>query len=119
MNKSRLYKLSRVFVLGAAAFSLSSVFAAPTEEFVTPSQIASAHTSSDHETIAKAYESEAAVYDKKIEQHKAMEKTYAGAKSVGLAMGRHCDRLATNFESTAQEYRAMAAEHRAMAKRAK
>ncbi len=112
-------KFSLVFVAAMAAFSLSNGFAAPAEEFVTPAQIAAARTPADHEAIAKAYEAEAASYDKKIELHKAMEKTYEFVNRVNLAVARHCDRLVTNFESTAQEYRAMAAEHRTMAKTAK
>jgi uncharacterized membrane protein (DUF2068 family) len=116
--KSKLHNLSFVCLVAVAVFSLSSGFATPAGDMVTPAQIAAAKSPADHESIARAYEAEAASYDKKVELHKAMQKSYGVLKSM-QSTGAHCDKLATNFESAAQEYRALAAEHRAMAKNIK
>ena len=111
-------KFSLVLVAAIAAVSWSSAFAAPADEFVTPAQIAAAHSPSDHEAIAKAYEAEADAYDKRIDWHKSMAESYANGKSPQKQEVVRCQQLEAKFKSIAQEYRAMAASHRMMAKNA-
>jgi hypothetical protein len=112
-------KISLVLVAAIAAVSMSSVFAAAADEFVTPAQITAAKSPADHEAIAKAYDAEADAYDKKIDWHKSMAGAYANGKGPQKQEVVRCQQLEAKFKSIAQEYRAMAASHRLMAKNAK
>jgi hypothetical protein len=111
--------LGLVLVAAIAAVSLSIAFAAPAEEFVTPERISAAHSPADHESLAKSYEAEAAVYDKRIDWHESMAAAYANGKSPQQQEVRRCQQLEAKFKSIAREYRAMAAEHRVIARNVK
>ena len=104
---------------GLVAVALSgSVWAADTDPLDTI-KIQAAKTPADHEAIAKAYEAEAARFEKMAGMHKGLAETYstqAGAKSWHTAQAKHCDSIAANLQAAARESRELAAEHEKMAK---
>jgi len=79
--------------------------------------VESATTPQQHAALAGYYAGKAAAARKDAEYHRAMGKSYGGAKASQLAaMKDHCDKLATLYDDEAKEYDAMAAMHRNMAK---
>jgi len=113
-----------VVMLGAgiAALALSGGAWAASHEVVTAAQIEAAKTPADHESIAAAYEQEAARLESKAAEHGAMADAYTNAGSKkGMntaAMHAHCAKLAKQYGEAAKENRALAAEHRKMAQAA-
>jgi len=106
-----------------AVVALGSTFAAFTASAAPPdaATVTAAKTPADHEAIAKAYEDEAASFEKMAAMHKNLGETYtsqAGGKSVHAAQAKHCGSVATDLESAAKEERALAAEHHKLAKSA-
>lgn len=115
-------KKSTYWLAGSlAALALLGAMTAAAGDRVTPSQIATATTSAQHEAIAQAYEDEAAASEKRAESHATMAQTYRMGpnKSSGASMGNHCGRLEETYRSAAAEYRMLAKEHREMAAAAK
>jgi hypothetical protein len=115
----KLHSNSLAALAAVLAFGLASPLPAAAD--VTEAQIAAARTPADHETIAQAYEADAATADAKAKEHQAMARTYrsaGGPKSSSnySAMVRHCERLVKDYTEAAADYRALAAEHRDMAK---
>jgi hypothetical protein len=104
--------------LAALALSGGAWAAGSTE--LDPARIEAAKTSADHQAIAKAYEAEAAAFEKKAEMHKNLAQTYGapGGKPWQASQAKHCDSVAASLKTAAQEDRALAAEHRNMAKAA-
>jgi len=99
----------------AAVLTLGLATPLPAAAEVTEAQIAAARTPADHESIAKAYEADAATADAKAKEHEAMARTYrstGGPKSNTNSMVRHCERLVKSYTDAAADYRALAAEHR-------
>lgn len=100
-----------------AAVALSgSAWAADTDPLDTV-KIEAAKTPADHEAIAKAYEAEAARFEKMAGMHKGLADTYttqAGAKEWHKAQSKHCAAIAASLKTAAKESRELAAEHRKM-----
>jgi len=104
---------------GLAAVVLSGgAWAADTDPLDTV-KIEAAKTPADHEAIAKAFEAEAARFEKMAGMHKGLAETYttqAGPKAWHAAQAKHCDAIASSLQAAAKESRELAAEHHKMAK---
>jgi len=100
-----------------AALALVGAAVAAAGEVVTPAQIEAATTAAQHEEIARSYDEEAVVSERRAESHAKMAETYRHAhkKPPGASMANHCNRLEEAYRSAAGEYRKLAAEHREMA----
>lgn len=114
-------RMVRILSAGVAAVMLSGSALAAGDAMVTPAQIEAAKTSADHETIAAAYDKEAARLESMAKEHEAMSKSYRAAAtgtkgSNPAAMAAHCNKLVTEYKAAAQENRDLAAAHRQMAK---
>ena len=87
--------------------------------------IAGAKTAADHKAIADYYYTEAAKARAKAVEHDEMAGWYRkageGVKKTPYAPGTidHCERLVTNYKSTADDLTALAKEHEAMAAKVK
>ena len=102
---------------GVLAFTLSTSVSGAESAALEPAQITAAKTAADHETIAKAYEDEAAELDRKVKMHEQLTDSYKNnGKMVGPA--KHCDALVMDFKAAAKESRSLAAEHHKLAQQA-
>lgn len=90
---------------------------AATPSVLDPANIAAAKTAAQHEAIAKAYEAEAATFEKRAASHASLAKTYSvpGTKPVNTEMAKHCSKLSEELQAAAADSRALAAEHRRLA----
>jgi len=80
--------------------------------------IESASTPKEHQALANYYTGKAAAARKEAADHRAMAKSYGGAKGSQLAtMKDHCEKLATLYDDEAKEFDAMAEVHTAAAKK--
>lgn len=109
-----------LFVALAAALVLGFGVPAIATADVTEAQITAARTRADHETIAKAYESDAAAAEASAREHETMVQSYKvaarGPKGESAkAMVTHCEGLVKAYRAAAKEFRALAAEHRKLA----
>lgn len=105
-----------------AALALGVAIPGFAAETLTEAQVAAASTPAEHEAIAQAYDAKASAAEREANEHRAMARTYktGGAPKVhSPVMVKHCERLATSYQSAAAEYRALAAEHRKLAAAAK
>lgn len=112
---------TRMLRTGAVAIGLA--FAALTANAAPPDAVTvtAARTAADHEAIAKAYEDEAASFEKMAAMHKNLAETYstqAGGKPLHAAQAKHCGSVAADLAAAAKEERALAAEHHKLAKSA-
>ena len=71
---------------GAVALMLSNSVMAGTDSPVTAAQIQAAKTPADHESIAVAYDKEAARFDAMAAQHASMAKAYKAAAATQKGM---------------------------------
>lgn len=83
--------------------------------------VQTAQTAADHETVVKRFEAEAADFDKQAQLHSSLAKHYrkglgAGPRGDADALARHCDNLAKNLKTSANDAREMAQLHRSIAK---
>jgi hypothetical protein len=110
--------LVMMMCVSLAVLALSGGAWAGNADELDPASIAAAKTAADHEAIAKAYDAEAATFEKKAEMHKSLAETYGapGGKPWQAAQAKHCESVATSLKTAAQGDRALAAEHRKMAK---
>jgi hypothetical protein len=105
------------FAAAVALFAGPLAPAAFADDSLEQVLVESASTPKDHAALARYYEGKAAHARKEAESHRAMGKTYSGAKPPQVAaMKEHCDKLAAAAESEAKEYDALAAAHKDMAK---
>ena len=79
--------------------------------------IESATTPQQHAALASYYAAKAVAARKDAEYHRAMGKSYSGAKAAQVAMMKeHCEKLATLYDDQAKEFDMMASMQRDMAK---
>lgn len=115
MNRSTALLGSLVLTIG-----LIGAASAATTPPVTAAQISAATTAADHETIAKAFDDQAADLTAKAEWHQSMAIAYRTAgKPAVVLQSRHCDALTKDLKAAAAESRALAAEHHKLAAAAK
>lgn len=106
--------LTLAFVLAALPGSLA--FAAG-DHGLEQVLIEFANTPAQHQALAAHFRAKAAASRAEAERHREMAKSYGGAKQVLVeAQRKHCENLATSFETQATEYDALAAGHEAEAK---
>jgi hypothetical protein len=127
MNKS-LLRFAVVTLLGMVV-SLGNAFTVDAKEKISKramkEMIAGAKTAADHKAIADYYYAEAATARAKAVEHDEMAGWYRkageGVKKTPYAPGTidHCERLVTNYKSTADDLTALAKEHEAMAAKVK
>ena len=126
MNKSML-RFAVVTMLGMVV-ALGNPFTADAKEIskrALKEMIAGAKTAADHKAIADYYYAEAAKARAKAVEHDEMAGWYRkageGTKKTPYAPGTidHCERLVTNYKSTADDLTALAKEHEAMAAKVK
>lgn len=112
---SRINALLLSLVLGALpAFALADEASSPSLEQVL---IESASTPKAHQALATYYTEKAAAARKNAAYHRAMGKSYGGAKESQIAMMKnHCEKLASLSDDEAKQYDAMASMHRDMTK---
>lgn len=79
-----------------------------------------AHTPAEHAALAAHYRAKAADARADAAVHEKMGRTYNSGKDMQrLQMKKHCDKIAANFTSMANEYDAMAKLHDAESAKAK
>jgi hypothetical protein len=110
----RLVFLATTIALLAGPFA---PIAAAADQSLEQVLIDSASSPQEHAALANYYAGKAAAARKEAEYHRAMGKSYSGAKATQLAMMKdHCDKLATLYDDQAKEFDTMASMQRDMAK---
>ncbi len=110
----RLIFLATAIALLAGPLAPLAAAADPSLEQVL---IESASTPQQHGALATYYAGKAAEARKDAEYHRAMGKSYSGAKATQLGMMKdHCEKLATLYDDQAKEFDMMASMQRDMAK---
>lgn len=127
-SRRHLTYVVSVVAVGLAIFT-GSLFAADTARKVSKralkEMIAGAKSAADHKAIADYYYEEAAKARARAVEHDEMAAWYRkageGTKKIPYAPGTidHCERLVTNYKSTADDLTALAKEHEVMAAKAK
>ena len=115
MNKARTALLG--VTAGLALLVAVGAVAAPGVP-VDPATVVAAKTRADHETIAKAYEEEAARLDEQSRLHGQLAKVYGShtaPKYYSTAMQEHCRGLEKEYKASAELNRKLAAVHRRLA----
>lgn len=119
--KNRLIFAVSMLLLGLALAGCASGPSSPTVQL--QQQIEAARTPSDHESLAKYYETEAASASQRAIEHSKLAKTYNSAALIGKGgvanMPAYHNELAKQADSNAAAYLGLAAEHRNMGKAAK
>jgi hypothetical protein len=122
-----LVRFAMIGLMGMAV-ALGDPFTADAKEIskqALKEMIAGAKTAADHKAIADYYYAEAAKARAKAAEHDEMAGWYRkageGVKKTPHAPGTidHCERLVTNYKSTAADLTALAKEHEAMAAKVK
>ncbi len=126
--KSSLARFVVVTLIGMAV-ALVNPFSVNAKEKISKhamkEMIAGAKTAADHKAISDYYYAEAAKARAKAVEHSEMVGWYRtageGTKKTPYAPGTidHCERLVTNYKSTADDLTALAREHEAMAAKVK
>jgi len=110
----RLIFLATAIALLAGPLAAIAAAADPSLEQVL---IESAATPQQHAALATYYAEKAAAARKDAEYHRAMGKSYSGAKATQLAMMKdHCEKLGALYDEQAKEFDLMASMQRDMAK---
>ena len=79
--------------------------------------VESATTPAQHAALARYYGDKSAAAAKEAERHRAMGKSYSGAKMVEVArMKEHCEKLSALYDDQAKQFDMLAKEHAALAK---
>jgi len=122
--KSSLVRFVVVAMMGMVIAIINPFIVDAKEKISKPAMkemIAGAKTAADHKAISDYYYAEAAKARAKAVEHGEMAGWYRkvgeGTKKTPYAPGTidHCERLVTNYKSTADDLTALAKEHEAMA----
>lgn len=122
--KNKLIPSAVVLLLGLALTGCASDPSPSSPSAQLQQQIEAARTPTDHESLAKYYETEAASATQRSIEHRKLAKTYNSAALIGKSSGAanmpayHND-FAKRADSDAADFLGLAAEHRNMGKAAK
>jgi hypothetical protein len=110
----RLIPLALALALVAAPFLAREARADGELEQVL---VESAATPAQHAALARYYQDKGAAASKEAERHRAMGKSYGGAKVAEVSrMREHCEKLAALYEDQAKQFDMLAKEHQSLAK---
>lgn len=120
--KNKLIPTVAVLLLGLGLAGCASEPSSPSAQL--QQQIEAARTPTDHESLAKYYETEAASASQRAIEHRKLAKTYNSAALIGRSNGAanmpaYHNELAKQADSNAAAYLGLSAEHRNMEKAAK
>ncbi|MDO8455361.1 MAG: hypothetical protein Q7T07_00405 [Burkholderiaceae bacterium] len=122
--KNKLIPTVAVLLLGFALAGCASDPSPSSPSAQLQQQIDAARTPTDHESLAKYYETEAASATQRAIEHRKLSKTYNTAALIGRSSGAanmpaYHNEFAKRADSDAIDYLGLAAEHRNMGKAAK
>jgi len=122
--KNKLIPSAAVLLLGLALAGCASDPSPSSPSAQLQQQIEAARTPTDHESLAKYYETEAASATQRGIEHRKLAKTYNSAALIGRSSGAanmpaYHNEFAKRADSDAADFLGLAAEHRNMGKAAK
>lgn len=122
--KNKLIPTVAVLLLGLALAGCASDPSPSSPSAQLQQQIEAARTRTDHESLAKYYETEAANATQRGIEHRKLAKTYNATALIGRSTGAasmpaYHNELAKQADSNAAAYLGLSAEHQNMGKAAK
>ena len=104
-----------VLISGAVLLSMGACTPVGKMTHDMDAMIQSATTKADHEALAMHYEQEAKALQAKAAEHRAMAQAYAKSTLYGKmksSLLQHCDILASEYQTAADENLELAKQHR-------